>query len=83
MDKEARQIPTAEQSLAMLSDAVARASEDLRAARQTLDTARADIATRNTSLPTADILRESERVVDHLRKADQCLQELVKDLSAR
>ena len=83
MDKEARQTPTAEQSLAMLSDAVARASDDLRAARQTLDTARADIAARNTSLPTADILRESERVVDHLRQADQCLQELVKDLSGR
>jgi hypothetical protein len=83
MDKEASHAPTAEQSLAMLSDAVARAAEDLRATRQTLDAARADIASRNTSLPTGDILRESERVVEHLRKADQCLQELVKDLSVR
>ena len=83
MDKEASHVPTAEQSLAMLSDAVGRAAEDLRATRQTLDAARADIASRNTSLPTGDILRESERVVEHLRKADQCLQELVKDLAVR
>ena len=83
MVKEASHVPTAEQSLAMLSEAVARAAEDLRATRQTLDAARADIASRNTSLPTGDILRESERVVDHLRKADQCLQELVKDLAVR
>jgi hypothetical protein len=83
MDKEARDVPTAEQSLAMLSEAVGRAADDLRVARQTLDTARADIASRNTSLPTGDILRESERVVDHLRRADECLKELVKDLAER
>jgi hypothetical protein len=78
---DTKDVPTAEQSLALLSDAIGRAAADLTAARATLDTARADIATRNTSLPTGEIVRESERVVDHLRKADECLRDLVNDLS--
>jgi hypothetical protein len=77
---DTKDLPTAEHSLALLSDAIGRAADDLRAVRATLDTARVDIATRNTSLPTGDIVRESERVVDHLRKADECLRELVRDL---
>ena len=80
---DTKHAPTAEQSLAVLSEAVGRAAEDLRSVRQTLDSARADIAARNTSLPTGDIIRESERVVDHLRKADECLRDLVKDLAER
>jgi uncharacterized protein involved in exopolysaccharide biosynthesis len=78
---DTKDVPTAEQSLALLSDAIARAAADLTAARATLDTARAEIATRNTSLPTGDIIRESERVLDHLRQADEALRDLVKDLS--
>ena len=42
--------PTVEMSLAMLSEAVGKASDDLRAVRATLDVARADIASRNTSM---------------------------------
>src|SRR5439155_4134301 len=42
--------PTVEMSLAALSEAVGRASQDLSDVRTTLDRARADIATRNTSL---------------------------------
>ena len=76
-------LTTAEQALALLSEAVSRASQDLSAVRAMLDATRADIATRNTSLPTADIVRESERVVDHLRRADECLRELIKDISER
>jgi hypothetical protein len=81
MDK--KDVPTADQSLELLSEAIGRAAEDFATVRNTLDTTRAEIASRNTSLPTADIVRESERVVDHLRKADECLRDLLKDLSER
>jgi hypothetical protein len=77
------ELTTAEQALALLSEAVGRAAQDLNAVRAMLDTNRADIATRNTSLPTAAIVRESERVVDHLRLADECLRALLKDISER
>ncbi len=42
--------PTVEMSLKALSEAVGKASDDLRAVRTALDTARADIASRNTSI---------------------------------
>ena len=77
------ELTTAEQALALLSEAVGRAAQDLSAVRAMLDTARADIASRNTSLPTGDIVRESERAVDHLRHADECLRKLLKDISER
>ena len=48
---------TVEMSLAMLSEAVGKASDDLRAVRATLDAARADIASRNTSL-SRDVLKD-------------------------
>ncbi|HZR23227.1 MAG TPA: hypothetical protein VFA59_06550 [Vicinamibacterales bacterium] len=74
--------PTVEQSLTMLSEAVGKASVDLLAVRGALDRARDDIATRNTSV-TRDIVRESERVIEHLRKADECLRDVLKDLTDR
>jgi len=66
----------------MLSEAVGKASVDLLAVRGALDRARDDIATRNTSV-TRDIVRESERVIEHLRKADECLRDVLKDLTDR
>jgi hypothetical protein len=74
--------PTVEQSLAALSEAVGRASDDLTAVRSTLDLARADIATRNTSV-TRDVIKEAERVIDHLRRADQGLRDVLRELAAR
>jgi hypothetical protein len=74
--------PTVENSLAALSEAVGRASEDLNAVRSTLDLARADIATRNTSV-RRDVIKEAERVIDHLRRADQGLRDVLKDLATR
>jgi hypothetical protein len=74
--------PTVEMSLEALSDAVAKASEDLRAVRATLDVARADIASRNTSL-TRDVVGHAERVIMHLREADDSLRDVLKDLSRR
>ncbi|PYR44390.1 MAG: hypothetical protein DMF93_00455 [Acidobacteria bacterium] len=74
--------PTVEMSLAALSEAVGRASQDLSAVRSTLDLARADIAARNTSLGR-DVVREAERAIDHLRRADEALRDVLKDLATR
>ena len=69
-------------SLEALSEALNRASDDLRAAVPAIDQARADIASRNTSL-SHDVVKDSARVIEHLRKADECLRDVVKDLSER
>jgi len=74
--------PTVEMSLAALSEAVGRASQDLSAVRSTLDLARADIASRNTSVGR-DVVREAERAIDHLRRADEALRDVLKDLATR
>jgi alkylation response protein AidB-like acyl-CoA dehydrogenase len=75
-------IPTVEMSLAALSDAVGKASDDLRAVRATLDVARADIASRNTSL-SRDVVGHVEKVIVHLRETDESLRDVLKDLSQR
>ena len=75
-------IPTVEMSLAALSEAVGKASEDLRAVRTALDAARADIASRNTSLSRA-VVGHAEQVIVHLREADESLRDVLKDLSRR
>jgi alkylation response protein AidB-like acyl-CoA dehydrogenase len=80
MDENAT--PTVEMSLEILSEAVGKASDDLRAVRAALDTARADIAARNTSVSRA-VLKDAERVIDHLRRADEGLRDVLKDLSER
>jgi hypothetical protein len=74
--------PTVEMSLEALSDAVAKASDDFRAVRATLDVARADIASRNTS-PSRDVVGHAEKVINHLREADQSLRDVLKDLIRR
>ena len=73
-------VPTVDMSLDALSQALSRAADDLRAAVPTIDHARADIASRNTSVPRA-IVHDAERVIDHLRQADECLRDVVKDLA--
>jgi len=69
-------------SLEALSAAVGKASEDLSAVRAALDVARADIASRNSSL-SREVVRDAERVIDHLRQADEGLREVLKDLAER
>ena len=73
---------TVEMSLVALSDAVGKASEDLRAVRAALDVARADIASRNTSL-SRDVISHAEQVIVHLRGADEGLRNVLKDLMRR
>jgi len=74
--------PTVEMSLEALSDAVGKASDDLRAVRSALDAARADIASRNTSM-SRDVVVHAEKVIDHLRRADKGLRDVLKDLKDR
>jgi len=74
--------PTVETSLEALSETLGRASDDLRAAVPAIDQARAEIASRNTAVSRA-VVSDAERVIDHLRQADECLRDVVKDLSER
>ena len=69
-------------SLGALSDAVGKASEDLCAVRTALETARADIASHNTSM-SRDVVKDAENVIDHLKRADQGLRDVLKDLAER
>ena len=73
---------TVDQCLHSLSDTLTRASGDLRNVVPAIDQARAEIATHNTSMPRA-IIRDAERVIKHLRRADECLRDVVKDLEDR
>jgi len=74
--------PTVEMSLESLSETLEKAAEDLRAAVPAIDQARTDIASRNTSI-SRDVVRDAERVIDHLRQADECLRDVVNDLAER
>ena len=69
-------------SLEALTEALDKAADDLRAAVPAIDQARADIVSRNTSI-SLNVVRDAERVIDHLRKADECLRDVVKDLNDR
>jgi hypothetical protein len=74
--------PTVDMSLQALSDAVGKASDDLRAVRTVLDRARADIASRNTSV-TRTVIVAATRAIDHLRGADEALADVLKELEQR
>jgi hypothetical protein len=74
--------PTVEMSLEALSIAVGKASEDLASVRSALDVARADIANHNMSM-SRDVVKDAERVIDHLRLADEGLREVLKDIAER
>lgn len=76
----AEHTPTVDTSLEALSQALNRASDDLRAAVSTIDHARTEIASRNTSV-SRTVVHDAERVIDHLRQADECLRDVVQDLS--
>ena len=75
--------PTVEMSLEALSEAVEKATEDLCCAGIALERARADIVSRNTSIPRGEVVRDAERAIDHLRQTDECLRDVLKDLADR
>ena len=66
----------------MLSDAMGKAAEDLRAAREAVERARLDITARNTSVSRA-VVTDAERVIDHLRQTDESISDVMKDLQSR
>jgi ABC-type transporter Mla subunit MlaD len=74
--------PTVEMSLETLSQALGKATEDLSSVRSALDTARADIAARNTSL-SREVVKNADRVIRSLKETDEGLREVLKDLVAR
>ena len=76
------EIPTVEFTLEQLNDALGRASEDLRSAQPAIEQAQVEIASRNTSV-SREVIKDAERVIDHLRKADESLADVVKDLADR
>jgi hypothetical protein len=74
--------PTVEISLGMLSDALGKAADDLRVARDAVERARLDISSRNTSIARA-VVGDAERVIDCLRETDESLSKVMKDLKER
>ena len=74
--------PTVEISLGMLSDALGKAADDLRVARDAVERARLDISSRNTSVARA-VVGDAERVIDCLRETDESLSKVMKDLKER
>src|SRR5712692_6013469 len=80
MDTEER--PTVEQSLGALSEAIAKATDDLRACRMTIEQARVDIASRSNSI-SRDVVRDATRVMGHLRETDEGLRDVLRDLNER
>ena len=73
---------TVEMSLQVLSEAVGKASDDLRATRAILDRVRTEIGSRNTSV-SRTVIAGAARVVDHLRETDEALRDVVKALEER
>jgi hypothetical protein len=74
--------PTVDTSLDALSQAVGKSSEDLRAVRDTIDRARADIAEHNTSI-SREVVAAATRAVDHLKQVDDALREVLQGLAER
>jgi uncharacterized alkaline shock family protein YloU len=70
---------TIEMSLEVLSEVVAKAAEDLEAVHGVITRARDDIASRNTSI-SREVIVAATRAVDHLSRADEALNEVVREL---
>jgi len=74
--------PTVETSLDVLSEAVGKSADDLRAVRDTIDRARADIAEHNTSI-SREVVVAAARAVDRLKEADEALRDVLQGLAER
>ncbi|HEY7289900.1 MAG TPA: hypothetical protein VH583_08690 [Vicinamibacterales bacterium] len=73
---------TVDRSLEMLSEAVGKATEDLRAVRDALDQARRDVVSRNTSIPRR-VVTDAEQAITHLRQTDESLKAVLAGLAER
>jgi len=74
--------PTVETSLDVLSEAVGKSADDLRAVRDSIDRARADIAEHNTSI-SREVVAAAARAVDRLKEADEALRDVLQGLADR
>ena len=79
---EANEKPTVEQSLCALSDAIGKATDDLKVCRRMIDRARVDITVRATSI-SREVVRDAERVVKNLSETDESLRDVLRDLHER
>lgn len=79
---ETNEKPTVEQSLCALSDALGKATDDLKICRRMIDRARADINERATSI-SREVVRGAERVVKHLGETDDSLRGVLRELHER
>jgi len=73
---------TVEMSLGALEDVIQKAAGDLLTARNVLARARSEFAATNAPL-SRTIVADAERVVDHLRLADQSLTSVISKLSVK
>jgi cob(I)alamin adenosyltransferase len=71
---------TVEMSLKALSQALCKAEEDLCAVRGAIDLACQNMSSHNGSHSRV-IVRDAERAVENLRKTEESLRDVVKDLS--
>jgi hypothetical protein len=73
---------TVDRSLEMLSEAVGKAAADFAGVRITVDRARQDVASRNTSI-SRTVIKDIEQAITHLRETDQSLQHVLRRLADR
>ena len=69
-------------SLDALTEAIGKSADDLRAVRDAIDHARADIAARNTSI-SREVVAAAARAVNHLKHVDEALRDVLRGLAER
>lgn len=75
-------MPPVEASLAALEDVLHRAAADLLISRNVLARGRAEIGSTNNSVERS-IVADADRVVEHLRQADEALATIIEKLNNR
>ena len=69
-------------SLDALTEAIGKSADDLRAVRDAIDRARADIAARNTSI-SREVVAAAARAVNHLKPVDEALRDVLRGIAER
>ncbi len=74
--------PTFATSLSLLTEAVGKASEDLRSVQAILQRATAEIAAPSAATERA-VVTAATRAIDHLRETDEALRDVVRAIESR
>jgi len=69
-------------SLDALIEAIGKSADDLRAVRDTIERARANIAAHNTSI-SREVVAAAARAVKHLKHVDEALRDVLQGLAER